>query len=110
MRNTRLFTAGGIVILLLVVFLLQLGCGGDKAPTKKADDASKETAEETATEEETAEETEAVAAVYECPMHPDETSTNPDDKCSECGMALKLVSDDADDAAEHGEDDGHGHE
>lgn len=30
----------------------------------------------------------AIAGVYACPMHPEETSTQPGQKCPKCGMEL----------------------
>jgi hypothetical protein len=30
----------------------------------------------------------AAAQLYQCPMHPEVTSTNPEDKCPKCGMKI----------------------
>ena len=69
------------LIILVVVFGLGdiVGCG-----------KSQEATEESTTEGEAVvqPETEEEGAIYICPMHPEETSTDPNAECSTCGMNL----------------------
>lgn len=72
-KQFLVFTAA---LLMVVGTSLLTSCGGGETPS------TEQSTEETTTEGESAK------VIYVCPMHPEETSEDPEAKCGVCGMAM----------------------
>lgn len=66
-----------ILILVAVLFTIPLYAACNDNPDEEVTADTEETTEDD--------------ALYACPMHPDETSTDPEARCSVCGMFLEPV-------------------
>jgi hypothetical protein len=74
MNKVRTLMAVGFVLVLILGAFAYFGCSKAPAPVEKTSATDNQTAQ-----------------LYACPMHPDQTSTDPNAKCPVCGMKMEPV-------------------
>jgi hypothetical protein len=85
MRNVRVLTILGLVTIVTLMMVISFGCTDTAKP--------KEAANTEVTEQATDTENPVEGSVtYECPIHFDQTSTDPNAVCPVCGTAMKPVN------------------
>jgi hypothetical protein len=90
MKNLGPLTIIGLVAIVVSTTMINTGCPfmGKSAGGSKTVQQSQEKTD--------AAQAEKAVATYACPMHPDQTSTDPNAKCQICGMKLQLSGDSKD--------------
>ena len=90
MRILSSLTILGLIAIAVLTVAIHTGC-----PFMVKNAGASKTTQQVQEKSSTQADSEKAPTTYACPMHPDQTSTDPDAKCSICGMKMQPVSQDA---------------